>query len=315
MTGNDQETSDTLCLNATNHWLILNPTSGTADHRDTIRQRGAQHGYTIRETKHEGHAVSLTKEAVGNGVEVLAVAGGDGTLHEVVQGLAEVDALDSVTLGVLPVGTKNIFATNIGITNLEQGFEVLKTGKRRSIDIGFADDEPFVLSCIAGLTAEASLATSSELKERFGSLGFIIAGIREATEFESLHLNLTAVLDEKEATWSGDALCVLIGNTRRFAKEGGQANVEDGLFEVVIIEQMPPTDIAAEAMSHRLLGEDTEHVHHLKAHQVEVRRLDREPIRFSIDGEQQTHDELLLRTHPQVLTVCIGSTYTPAPRE
>ncbi|WP_227380531.1 diacylglycerol/lipid kinase family protein [Haladaptatus halobius] len=61
----------------------------------------------MRERKYEGHAISLTKEAVADGVDLLAVAGGDGTLHEVVQGLTEVDALETVSLGVLPVGTKN----------------------------------------------------------------------------------------------------------------------------------------------------------------------------------------------------------------
>lgn len=59
-------------------WLILNPTSGTADHIDQVRQLGANRGYHIMETDHEGHAIALAREAVADGADLLAVAGGDG---------------------------------------------------------------------------------------------------------------------------------------------------------------------------------------------------------------------------------------------
>lgn len=136
---------------ANDRWLVLDPTSGTADRIDRVRRLAADRGYVIRETEYEEHAIALAREVVADGGRLLAVAGGDGTLHEVTQGLADVDALDEVTLGVIPAGTENIFATNIRITDLEQGFDVLETGERRQLDIGIAGDEPFVMSCIAGL--------------------------------------------------------------------------------------------------------------------------------------------------------------------
>ena len=298
---------------ANERWLILNPTSGTADHIDQVRRLGADRGYHVEETEREGHAIVLAREAVADGVDLLAVAGGDGTLHEVIQGLVDADALDEVTLGVLPAGTENIFATNIGVTDIEHGFDVLETGERRRIDVGIAGDELFMVSCVAGLPADASVATSGELKERFGSLAFVIAGVQEIATFDGLHIELSAVSNGEETTWSGEALCALVGNVRRFAKEGGQANVEDGLFDVVIIERMPGSDLVAEAVAQRLLGQDTEHVLDVQASQLEIDGRYGESIDFSLDGELSAHEQLVLHTRPQALTVCVGPEYDPSP--
>lgn len=294
-------------------WLVLNPTSGTADHTTHVRSLAAKRRYHIEETRREGHAAELAKTAVERGVEQLAVAGGDGTLNEVVRGIVAADGLDDVTLGVVPTGTENLFAQNIGVTDVETAFDVLETGERRRIDLGVAGETPFVMSCVAGLTAEASISTSSELKERFGSLAFAISGVQQAADFDGLHIDIAAVSNGEEETWEGKALGALVGNVRRFAKQGGQANVEDGLFEVVVIEEMPATRAAAEATAHRVFGRDTEHVHRFQASQLTVDALDGEPINFSLDGEPSHHDHLVLHNRPRALRVCVGPDYDPDP--
>lgn len=295
-------------------WMVvLNPTSGTADHVDGVRRRASEQGYVIRETDHQGHAIEIAREAIADGVDHIAAAGGDGTLHEVVRGISQAGAFGDVTLGVVPSGTENLFARYVGIVDIDHGFEVLASGKRRAIDVGFAGAEPFVVSCIAGLPADISVSASSDLKERFGSLAFLVAGFREIASFDPLQIELTAMSNGEETRWSGEALCALVGNTRRFVNRGGQADVEDGLLDVVVIEQMPPNEIVTEATAHRLLGRDTDHVIHLQASQIEIRGLDGEPITFSLDGEDSANDELSLHTRPQSLNVCVGPSYQPTP--
>lgn len=305
----DQNSRFSTHSDGNNQWVIINPTSGTTDHVNNIRQFADERNYTIQETTHEEHAVQLAQNAAANDVDRLAVAGGDGTLHEVVRGLVEASALGKVTLGVIPTGTENIFATNIGVASIEEGFDLLDHGERRRIDVGFAGGEPFVVSCIAGFPAEVSVAASSDLKERFGSLAFVVASLQELTEFEELQIEFTALSNGEETTWSREVLCVLVGNVRRFDNRGGQANVEDGLFEVVLIEQMPASDILAEATAQRVFGHDTEHMLHVQASQLKIRGLGSDPITFSLDGELNTHDKLVLFTDPQSLTVCVGPTY------
>jgi diacylglycerol kinase (ATP) len=293
--------------------LILNPVSGSADHMDEVRRLAADRDYHIEETEHEGHAIELGEEAVTDSVDQLAVAGGDGTLNEVVQGLIRADALDAVTLGVIPTGTENLFATNMGVQGIEHGFALLESGERRQIDLGIAGDMPFVTSCIAGLPADASVTTSNELKSRFGSLAFFVSGMQTVAEFDGLHLAVSAFSADQEMTWTGEALCVLIGNSRRFVGQDGQANVEDGLFDVVIIEQMPAREAIAEATAHRLFGQETEHVLHTQASQLEINAMDSDPIDFSLDGEPSSHEHLVAHTHLHALTICVGPEYESDP--
>lgn len=294
-------------------WVILNPASGTADHNEYIRQRAAEHGYHLEITEHEDHAIALTQTAIAHDVDVLAIAGGDGTVHEVLQGLNNADALEEVTIGVLPTGTANIFANNLGINNIEHGFDMLEAGERRRIDVGFAGNEPFVVSCIAGLPANVSISTPEKLKEHFGSLAFVIQGMQEVMTFEGLQTELTSDSNREETTWTGEALCILIGNIRKFVNEGGQANIEDGLLDVVVIKQMPASDTVAEAMAHRLLGQNTQHVSHIQTRRLEVKSLHSKPIEYSLDGELTVHKRLTITIYPQGLTTCVGPAYEPSP--
>jgi diacylglycerol kinase (ATP) len=292
--------------------VIMNPASGAGDHAPTVRRLADQRGYAVVETTAAGDAVDLAAAAAADGVEVLAACGGDGTVQEAVRGLDEADALGRVRFGVIPAGTANIFAGDIGVRDIEHGFSLLETGEARDIDIGFADGVPFVKSCIAGLTADTSAATTSDMKARFGPLAFVITGVQQATNFEGLHLDIDAVTDEGEQRWSGEALCVLVGNARRFEKELGQANVEDGLFEVTLIEQMPASEAVAEAISQQLLGRDTEHVTHLQAERLDIESK-AGAVDFSLDGEIHTRDRLTLRVRPAALSVCVGPDYDPEP--
>ncbi|HET7322890.1 MAG TPA: diacylglycerol kinase family protein, partial [Halococcus sp.] len=163
-----------------NRRIIMNPVSGAGDHAPTVNRLAEKRGYSVVETESAGDAVSLAEAAADDGVTLLAACGGDGTVQEVIRGLIEADALEQVRFGVLPAGTANIFAGDIGIRDIEHGFSVLETGDIREIDIGFADEIPFIKSCIAGLTADTSAATTSDMKARFGPLAFVITGVQQA---------------------------------------------------------------------------------------------------------------------------------------
>lgn len=202
--------------------LILNPVSGSTEHTEKVSGLADEYGFTVHETTESGDSTVFARESAD--ADLVAAAGGDGTIHEVVRGLYNVEALDSTTVGAIPAGAGNNFAGNIGIESIEHGFEVLETGETRTIDLGIANEQPFVNSAIAGLTADASLETSSAMKDSLGVLAYVVTTIQMATEFEALRLDVeTAVGDE---SWSGKAAFVLVGNGRRFPVKGQtQANV------------------------------------------------------------------------------------------
>lgn len=293
---------------------VLNPVSGDGDHADPVERRLSARGFAVSRTQGPGDALDLGRAAGEAGASAVAVAGGDGTVNEVVRGLARAGHLGDVTLSVVPVGTANLLAGTIGVADRSQGIAVADTGEVRAIDVGLADGEPFLVSCIAGLPAEASLAASSELKARFGTLAFLVTGAQEAIEFDGLDISLSAVGEDGPVTWSGSATCLLVGNARKFVERGGQADMEDGLLDVAIVERMPTGNLVAEAVGHRLLATDTDGVTHLRATELSVDGHG-EPVRFSRDGEVTEHERLDVHVRERALDLRVGPGYDPDPGE
>ncbi len=294
--------------------VVLNPVSGSENHADRVRSQADRLGYDVRETAGEGDAVSLAEAAAREGADVVAAAGGDGTVNEVVRGLDAADALSSVLFGVVPAGTGNNFASNVGIQSIEAGFAALAEGERRSIDLGMANDRPFVNSCVAGLTADASAATSSDRKRRLGVLAYVLTTVETAVSFEGIEVTIDAA--EVATGWEGSASIVLVGNARRFPVKGRrQANMEDGLLDVTIIEEVPTVQLAGEALLARLLSTEGRHVTRIQSSAVEVAALDAETMTVSLDGELLETDALAVKTRPRVLTIAVGGAYDPSPAE
>ncbi|WP_458209663.1 diacylglycerol/lipid kinase family protein [Haladaptatus sp. NG-SE-30] len=295
--------------------VVLNPVSGNGDHAQRVRTLAAEHDFTVLESREEGHAIDLARHAAESGVSTVAAAGGDGTINEVVRGLVDADALDAVTFGVVPTGTGNNFAGNVGVTGIEQAFEVLENGERRRIDLGTTNEQVFINSCVGGLTADASSETDSEQKERLGVFAYVVNTLRLMADFEGLPLSIEAST-EGEVSWSGEAIFILVGNGRRFPAEGRtQANMEDGLLDVTIIEQMPATNLVGEAAVRRLFGTETENVTSLQTPTLDVEVERDDPVQFSLDGEMAGWEEQTLGVWPRALELCVGSDYEPRPAD
>jgi len=294
--------------------LIVNPVSGSADHVDEVRLLAAAHRFPVVETEHSGHATDLAMEAAADGVDLLAVCGGDGTIHEVVDGLAATGSLDSVTLCVVPAGTENIIAGALGIEDLADGFDLAERGETRRLDLGIVNDEPFCMAAVAGLPADGSDATTSELKRRFGSFAFVIASISEGLTFDGLQVEIDTDVEGEDTAWAGDGLAVLVGNLRDVSTVGGQANAEDGLLEIEVIEQMPPGEMLREAVEQQLLDREPERIRQYKTTTLELTPLGEEPIRFSLDGEIRTFERAQFEIDPRRLRIRVGPAYTSHPK-
>lgn len=293
--------------------VIVNPNSGDGQHANAIRNRVELRGYTMRETEAEGDAITFAREAAEAGASTVVAAGGDGTVNEVLRGIDRADAFDSVTFGVVPAGTGNNFAGNIGVTGIDDAFDVIKNGDRRQIDLGRTDEHLFVNSCVAGLTAESSGETSDEMKQRFGVLAYVVTTLRAVAEFESLPVSVDVYENGRETTaWSGEALTILVGNARRFVPgEDSQANVEDGKFDVTVVEDVSTLDLMEEAVAERLFGGTSEHVTRFKAPALEITLQNPESTQFSLDGEMVEDHSLSLYTDPATVEVAVGDSYDP----
>jgi len=297
--------------------IIHNPESGSGSHTETVRGRADLLGYALEQSEREGEIVTLTEEAIGAGYSTIVAGGGDGTVNEVVQGIDEADAFDDVTLGVLPLGTGNNFAKQIGITDIEAAFTALEDGSRRTVDLGMATDRPFVNSCVAGFTAESVDETSGALKSRIGGLAYALTTLRTVTEFDPLRLTIDdEASDDNAPTWSGEALCVVVGNGRQFAADGTtQADMEDGLFEVMIVRDVPAIDLMSDTVFERLFGQDSDHIDRFRAASLDIESDSPDPIVFSLDGEVIERRELALGVRSNVLRLVVGEEYEPTPTD
>lgn len=302
--------------------LVRNPNSGDGRATKRAKQIALDRGYDVRDSEGGDHAVELAEGAARDGTDLLAACGGDGTLNKLVRGALAAgggtEVPDGLTLGVVPAGTGNDFADNVGIRNVEHAFSVLNrndpAGQTRDLDLGLAGKRPFVNSCVGGLTADASANTTRESKRRLGVLAYVLRTLREYQDFEPLSVTLRGGDGPDAPTWSGDALVVLVGNGRRFPGERmRQANMEDGLLNVVVIEDVPALDYAASEAANRLLRRDALHLTRLRVPRLAVDC--HRPVGFSLDGEMIEHERLDARSLPDAMPFRVGEAYDPSPEE
>lgn len=221
--------------------LIFNPAARghrAADLRDSLAALSAC--CELRPTDAAGAAQRLAAEAVDQGFRTIVAAGGDGTINEVVNGLAaRPDLLPEVRLGILPTGTANVFAKDLGLPiHWAEAWEIIRRGHERRIDLPFADYHEadagcrrhFVQLAGAGLDSRAIALVEGEHKKRFGPAAYVFAG------FQALLEPLPMVI-VSDGTTTAQGELVMIGNGRLY---GGRfkffpgARLDDGLLDVVV---------------------------------------------------------------------------------
>jgi diacylglycerol kinase (ATP) len=199
---------------------------------------------TVKQTAAAGDARRLAAEAVREGFEIIVAAGGDGTLNEVLNGMADVaDGLERARLGLLPLGTVNVFARELGIPRtFESAWQTILHARETRIDLpmveyhvnGAARRRYFAQLAGAGLDARAIELVHWPLKKKIGPLAYIVAGLNALRHAPS-RISVT----DGARTVAGEL--VLIGNGQLY---GGQfrifpeADLRDGLLEVCVFPRV-----------------------------------------------------------------------------
>jgi YegS/Rv2252/BmrU family lipid kinase len=230
--------------------LIVNPNSGTGSFRNQLREaqdyllkRGCQ--LKRFDTTAKGDATRLARHAANHeDFDVVVAVGGDGTLNEVCNGLVG----SSVALGVLPAGTGNVFAADVGLPiwaplnpdAILKATEIIITGTRHQIDLGHVQvadgtSRHFLMWCGIGL--DAAITQSKDASSTPRSLNYaswIISGIMVAADFMGTPATLT--LDDrqfrKRLLMAVASNGQLYGRVWRLAPE---AKMDDGLLDVAVM--------------------------------------------------------------------------------
>jgi len=220
--------------------IILNPAArGARTQRLRTQVERLARGSTLCATTEAGKAEFLARNAVAEGYERIVAAGGDGTINEIVNGIA---GHSRIALGVLPLGTMNVFATELGlpVNDLAGCWKIIQGNKTHRVDLPRANRKHFVQLAGVGLDAQAVKETSRAFKRSFGPLSYLISAVQIASRTPPV------LRIESEEAVTSEGSFVLVGNGRLY---GGrfpffkQAVMDDGLLDVIVFKRLNYVDI------------------------------------------------------------------------
>ncbi|WP_293781277.1 YegS/Rv2252/BmrU family lipid kinase [uncultured Aeromicrobium sp.] len=221
--------------------VILNPSkiADVTEFRAKVTQVAAAHGWNEPrwyETTVEDPGHGQTRAAIEAGVDLVVAAGGDGTVRAV----CEEAARTGVAVGILPQGTGNLFARNLGIpVNTRDALDVVFGGQDRAIDLATFrtdgdTDSVFLVMAGLGMDAMIMAGVNDELKKKVGFLAYFVSGLK-ALAFPRTKVTIT-IDDEEPVTFK--ARTVVVGNVGFL--QGGipllpEAEIDDGRLDVVVV--------------------------------------------------------------------------------
>jgi diacylglycerol kinase (ATP) len=299
--------------------FIINPVSGAATgfqkrlHK-AIAHLEAQGGVVKRmETKGQGDGTRLAQQAAAAGFDVAVAVGGDGTIHEVCNGLAETDT----ALAVLPAGTGNVYAADLGIPiwgplkpeAITEGAELIMTGHRRRIDLGRLHlpdgrDRYFLMWCGIGLDAAITQAKppSTQIRE----LNYATWAVSSLmVTFDFMGTPATIVTDHH--TVKKRVLMAVISNGQlygRLWRMAPQAKMNDGLLDVAVLtgHRWPST------IKHLVGLTFKRHIKDPDFHLYQTTRLSlsaRDPLPVHVDAEFIGTTPAKIEIVPQALEIIV----------
>ena len=239
--------------------------------------------------------------AVKDGADLLILWGGDGTVQRCLDALADCE----VTVAVIPAGTANLLAGNLGIpTDLTASLDVALDGDRRQLDLGVINGEHFAVMGGTGFDAIMMKEADGDLKNRLGQLAYVWTGTR-AIRMKAVRMSIKV---DGSAWFKDRATCLLLGNMGTLA--GGltafpDARPDDGLLEIGVVTADNPAKWAG-VLARLATGkaERSRHVHTTRGHRVEV-KLD-QAMPYELDGgARKATRRLRVGIEPRAVTVCV----------
>ncbi len=221
-------------------------------------------------------AKSLAKE----GKRLIIAAGGDGTINEVANGLVGTET----RLGIIPLGTANTFANELGIPlSVEAAAQVIRNGHERTVDVGKVGGRHFVMGAGLGFDAEVIRKVPPDLKRFLGQLAYLLIGNATALTYSFPEL----VVDVEPAAPEHTGYLVIVSNARFYGgsfRVAPRASLEDGLLDVLVMKRKKIWNLWAYAATTRY-GDVTKlpDVEYFQCRRVEISS--DPPVPIHVDAE------------------------------
>jgi diacylglycerol kinase (ATP) len=216
--------------------VVVNPTK-LDDHeafRKSVRQVMDDHGWDEPlwlETTPEDPGRGQAKSAVSAGVGLVLACGGDGTVTACAEGVADT----GVPLAIIPMGTGNLLARNIGLPiGLDEALAVALGGVQQPIDVGRVNGTLFVVMAGLGLDARMLSGTSDQLKKRLGWLAYAISAVRHLGD-RPMRVTVSAEGGRRRRLRAGTLIVGNVGRLRGGLPLLPDARPDDGMLDAVVL--------------------------------------------------------------------------------
>lgn len=221
--------------------IIYNPTSGREALKNdlveilNILERAGYETSAFATTPEPNSAQNEAKRAAQAGFNLIIAAGGDGTINEVVNGIAPLKHRPK--LGIIPAGTTNDYARALKIPRESpiEAAKVIANGKTVKMDIGRANDKYFVNIAAGGLLSELTYAVPSEFKTLFGYLAYLVKGAELLPRVKPINMHL----EYDDGVYDGKASMFFLALTNSvggFEQIVPDASLDDGKFTLIVVK-------------------------------------------------------------------------------
>lgn len=258
--------------------------------------------WDISLTKKRGDASRFAHEAAKDGVDVVAVYGGDGSVMEAGQGLIGTQ----VPLAILPGGSANLMSIELGIPkDLEQAVQVAADANSipRIIDMGMIRNEYFILRVGIGFGARKVAYADRALKNKIGALAYTVAAGKALKESRLAHYRITVDGQTVEA----DGVSCLVSNAGTMGikdvKPAKEIQVDDGWLDVLILGNKGMSDLVASGPALLDGNKVSMLIEHWQAREITIEADPPQPV--TVDGEMVEDTPLTISIVPSVLKILV----------
>ncbi|MCJ1656009.1 diacylglycerol kinase [Staphylococcus sp. NRL 16/872] len=287
--------------------IIYNPTSGKEMFKRTlpdvlIKLERAGYETSAYATEREGDAILEAERALKQNYDILIAAGGDGTLNEVVNGIAEQP--NRPKLGIIPMGTVNDFGRALHLpSDIMGAVDVIIENHTTKVDIGKMNNRYFINLAAGGKLTQVSYETPSRLKSIVGPFAYYIKGFEMLPQMKAVDIRI----EYDDNVFQGEALLFLLGLTNSmagFEKLVPDAKLDDGYYTLIIVEKANLAELG-HIMTLASRGEHTKHpkVIYEKAKSINISSFTE--MQLNVDGEyggKLPANFLNLKRHIEVCT-------------
>ncbi len=288
--------------------FVYNPRAGQGKVKTRLAEilsAFVESGYlpTAYPTRAAGDATQLVR-AVGRDYARIVCCGGDGTLHEVVAALMEME--EPPVLGYIPAGTTNDFSKNLDLPrDMARAAQVAAGEDIMACDMGRFNGDSFVYVAAFGAFTNVSYDTPQPFKNLFGHLAYVLEGIGQLGNIHSYRMTV----EHDGGTLEGDFIFGMVGNTRSVGGFQGwpaeEVKLDDGQFEAILVRP-PKTPLELQAILKAVItqspGEDGLVI---GFHTSTLHITSQEEVAWTLDGEfGGSHREVRVETVEKALDLC-----------